>query len=133
MSTFNIEEYLNSLPEDTIVIDLSGKNLTYLPNLSRFKNLQKLHISVNEFPESSDDELPEILNAEQRNVANRFIKCRFRIMCLKYKRHFRRWLWERVRLPKIERDYHPDKLLEVLNKMENPEDEEAFMEAIESW
>ena len=38
MSTFKIEEYLNSLPEDIEEIDVSDKELTYLPDLSRFTN-----------------------------------------------------------------------------------------------
>ena len=54
-------------------------------------------------------------------------------MCFKYKEHFRRWLWKKVRLPKIERDYHPNKLLEILNGMKNEEDEEEFMKIIETW
>ena len=42
---FNVVEYLNSLPEDTKTIDVSLKNLTYIPDLSRFKNLETLHLS----------------------------------------------------------------------------------------
>ena len=37
-----IETYLDSLPEDTEEIDVSNKGLTYLPDLSRFKNLKTL-------------------------------------------------------------------------------------------
>ena len=33
---------------------------------------------------------------------------------LKYKTKFRDWLWEKVRLPKIEKQYHPDNLKELL-------------------
>ncbi len=70
---------------------------------------------------------------EFKNIVNRFIICKYRIMCLKYKEHFRRWLWERVRLPKIEREYHPDNLIERLNNMKNENDEEEFMETIKTW
>ena len=213
MLKFNIEEYLNSLPEDITVIDVSYKNLKYLPNLSRFKNLKELNCSHNELtilpelnenlqelfccnnkltilpvlnenlqvlycgnnnlttlPELNENlkilfcynnnltilpelnhnletlfcnnnkKLPEILNInnycltdKDRNIINRFIRCKYRIMCLKYREHFRRWLWERVRLPKIQYDYHPCKLLEILDRMKNSEDEEEFMEVIESW
>jgi Leucine-rich repeat (LRR) protein len=45
--TFNIREYLDSLPEDTIQIDVSGKELTYLPNLLRFNKLEILICSKN--------------------------------------------------------------------------------------
>ena len=40
--TFNIEEYLYSLYDFEEIIDISNKNLTYLPDLSRFKNLKIL-------------------------------------------------------------------------------------------
>ena len=39
---FNIEQYINSLHDNTQIIDISFKQITYLPNLSRFKYLQKL-------------------------------------------------------------------------------------------
>ena len=45
---FDIETYLNSLPNDTTEIDVSKKGLTYLPNLSRFKNLKKLNCPSNQ-------------------------------------------------------------------------------------
>ena len=48
---FNIEEFLNSLPLDTTEIDVSGKGLTYLPDLSRFKQLTKLDCYFNQLTE----------------------------------------------------------------------------------
>lgn len=45
--TFNIESYLNSLPDDIKSIDVSEHNLNYLPSLSRFKNLEILYCSRN--------------------------------------------------------------------------------------
>ena len=39
---FNIDEYLDSLPDDVENINVSYKNLDYLPDLSIFKNLQYL-------------------------------------------------------------------------------------------
>ncbi len=232
MLKFNIEEYLDSLPEYISEIDVSYNRLTYLPDLSRFKNLQildcsdnnltslpklneklqilkcynnqiislpelnenleylrcsnnnlsllpklnknlqKLWCSINKLtllpklnenlntlgcsfnnliilPElnenlkmlfSSGNKLPNILNIDtteltniERNTINRFIKCKYRIMCLKYKNHFRRWLWERVRLPKIEKQYLPNNLLEILNNMKNENDEEEFIKVVETW
>lgn len=43
----NIEEYLNSLPDDIISINVSNKNLKFLPDLSRFTNLQNLYCNCN--------------------------------------------------------------------------------------
>ena len=45
--TFNIESYLNSLPDDIKSIYVSEQNLNYLPCLSRFKNLEILYCSHN--------------------------------------------------------------------------------------
>ena len=47
MSAFNIEAYLNSLPDDIEEIDVTYRELTYLPDLSRFKKLKKLNCSHN--------------------------------------------------------------------------------------
>ena len=47
MSAFNIEAYLNSLPDYVEEIDVSYKGLTYLPDLSRFKKLKKLYCHNN--------------------------------------------------------------------------------------
>jgi Leucine-rich repeat (LRR) protein len=44
---FNIEDYINSLPLSTTKINVSKKRLTYLPDLSRFKQLTHLICSSN--------------------------------------------------------------------------------------
>lgn len=41
MLDFNIETYLDSLPENIEEICVINKNITHLPDLSRFKNLKK--------------------------------------------------------------------------------------------
>jgi hypothetical protein len=48
MSTFDIETYLQSLPEDTEEIVVSFKNLTYIPELTRFRNIKTLDCSNNQ-------------------------------------------------------------------------------------
>ena len=42
-----IERYLNSLSEDISTLDISSKGIKSLPNLTRFKNLEKLNCSNN--------------------------------------------------------------------------------------
>jgi Leucine-rich repeat (LRR) protein len=37
-----MEQFLNSLPTDIKKLDLSNKNLTILPDLSKFTNLEEL-------------------------------------------------------------------------------------------
>ena len=58
-SVFEIEAYLASLPADTEIINIDGKNLTYIPSLSRFKNLKELDCSINQLTELPS--LPENL------------------------------------------------------------------------
>jgi Leucine-rich repeat (LRR) protein len=49
MKTFNIETYLNSLPEDILEIYISYKNITYIPeSIIRFHNLQILYCDNNQ-------------------------------------------------------------------------------------
>jgi Leucine-rich repeat (LRR) protein len=45
--TTEIEAYLNSLSEDISIIDISSKNIDYIPDLSRFKNLEVLYCYKN--------------------------------------------------------------------------------------
>jgi Leucine-rich repeat (LRR) protein len=46
----------------------------------------------------------------------------FLIHALKFKKKFRDWLWLRVRLPKIERVNHPDRLREALETSDDLEE-----------
>ena len=47
MPKFNIETYLKSLPDNTRQIDISGKNVCYLPDISRFTLLEILYCDDN--------------------------------------------------------------------------------------
>jgi Leucine-rich repeat (LRR) protein len=228
---FNIEDYLNSLPLDTTEINVSSKGLTYLPDLSRFKQLTKLDCSENELSElpplndnltildcssnqltelphlndnltilhCSENQLTElphlndklerlycssnqltelphlndklerlycfqnkltelpplnnklerlycfhnqltwlpplnnklqILDCSDNNIKNinNIIEIlrnfRYTYYCLKFKKHFKRWLWEKVREPKIMAKFHPSHL----NALEETDDLEVFLE-----
>ncbi len=66
----NIQEYLLTLSDDIIELDLSNKNLTELPNLIRFYKLTKLNISMNKLKELTN--LPSILT-ELNCTNNRII------------------------------------------------------------
>ena len=46
--TTEIETYLNSLSEDILTLNVSCRSIKSLPNLTRFKNLQKLYCGNNE-------------------------------------------------------------------------------------
>jgi Leucine-rich repeat (LRR) protein len=47
MPRFNIETYLNSLPDNTTQINISSKNVSYLPDISRFTLLETLYCDDN--------------------------------------------------------------------------------------
>jgi Leucine-rich repeat (LRR) protein len=251
MSAFNIEEYLNSLPENTETIHVSNKNLTYIPSLKQFtdwislrcdcnnltqlpelnsslidlhcdnnqltqlpqlnsslqylfcynnqltqlpqfnsslqqlncfnnqltqlpqlnSSLQYLHCYNNQLtqlPELNScleklncsnnqlTQLPELnsslqylncsnnelpfkliytgrLTDTKRNELNCGIKIlkRFKelYMLIKFKKHFRNWLWIKVRLAKIQIQFHPDNL----NKMLSSINDEELDDALNNW
>jgi len=62
---FNVEEYLNSLPDTITEINLSQKGITYIPDLSRFKNLEGLYCNWNNLTS-----LPKInyISVEKKNT-----------------------------------------------------------------
>ena len=46
--TTDIERYLNSLSDDISILDISFKNIKYLPDLTKFKNLEELYCNNNQ-------------------------------------------------------------------------------------
>ena len=218
----NIEEYLNSLPLNITKIYVSRRGLTYLPDLSRFKQLKYLncsynylrelpplnntlenlvchHNKLNWLPQLNDNltslecdynqltwlpplnnkliylvchhnkltELPHLndnlntiicyqnqlsglpllnnkltyLDCRHNKIYNEKIKkykndyrnkiiiqtlrnFRYTYYCLKYKKYFKRWLWEKVREPKIMAKFHPSHL----DALEETDDLEVFLE-----
>jgi hypothetical protein len=71
-----------------------------------------------------------------RERLNDIISCLYRFQflfwCLKLKKQFRDWLWLKVRLPKIEKTYHPTKLNELLFEKDDI-DEEELDNIITNW
>jgi Leucine-rich repeat (LRR) protein len=243
--SFNIEEYLNSLDENSKEIDVANRNLTKLPNLTRFKKLEQLHCNHNQLrslpalptnlqklycyhnqltslptlpnnlqilhcsknkirllpplPNNlekiiCDDNqltslpilpnnlqnlrcyhnkltslptlpngltllhctnnrlhlLPDLPNNLQafycnsnpiysiiggdRDINTARLRLRklnnIKDLCyaLKFKKKFRKWLWEKVRLPKIEKLYHPDNLINMLT-----DEDKDLDEVLEAW
>jgi len=123
---------LTSLPqlnENLLILYCSSNNLTSLPQLN--ENLQELMCSNNFIPQILINDW--YISETKRNLINNVAKCRYRIMCLKYKEHFRRWLWIKVRLPRIENHYHPDNLKELLDKLGDNCEEDVLDKAIENW
>ena len=50
---------------------------------------------------------------KQIQILNNF---RHLYWCLKFKKQLKKWLWERIREPKIMKQYHPNYLFENLRK-----------------
>ena len=74
----SVQEYLDSLSDDVKIIYLSDKNLTILPDLSRFTKLKILNCCSNQLislPENLPDSLQELLK-----LLNRYLS----ISCLVY-------------------------------------------------
>jgi Leucine-rich repeat (LRR) protein len=60
----------------------------------------------------------------KKRVVNMLNNFRYTYYALKFKKQFKRWLWERVREPKIMKQFHPDHL----NKLKESDDLEEFLE-----
>jgi hypothetical protein len=145
--------YLTSLPNipnNVVKFDCEDNDLSRIPKLP--KNLEELNIDYNYlttlptlplnmnrigiqntyiwgFIATEEMENSEYIDADEVNhrveTLNRF---RYSYFLLKLKPRFRKWLWERVREPKIQAKYHPRYL------MENLQDEEADLdEVLNAW
>ena len=112
-------------------LDISDKNIQEILDLKQFTDLEKLYCYNNNIPKILIND--EFISENKRNIINKLSKCRYKIMCLKYKEHFRQWLWIKVRLPKIEQRYHPDNLKGILDALGDDCDENELDEAIENW
>lgn len=109
-------------------------NLTDPGGLLRWviKETPLFEILYNPFQDSTPFELDAIGEKgdvykclHRLKILNRF---RDVFYSLKYKGRFRHWLWVRVRLPKIERDNHPDLLRRVLDDSDEFGDLDTVME-----
>jgi len=97
---------LPSLPPNLEGLYCSCNELTYFPNLPQ--NIKTLHCFNNHIYNiiGSNDFFKIIKNIQ---ISNNF---RYLYYCLKYKKQFRKWLWEKIREPKIMKMYNPRYLLE---------------------
>ena len=145
-----IESFIDSLHDDIPVINTTHKKLKEPPDLSIFKNLNceltlipkpnlnfKLTLKPNLNLNRKLTLLPK-LNCELtlipnvtlymiREKVNILTKFRFLYYHLKFKSKFINWLWELVRKPKAEKQYHPDNLQTLIDEGGN------FEEILEKW
>ena len=111
-------------------LDCSNNQLTMLPELNH--SLQYFDCSDNKLPYKLNNDS----NLGRKNEINYTIqllkRVRFTIMAIKYKKKFHDWLWIKIRLPKIQKKYHPDKLRELLKDIEE-NDEKTVDTALDDW
>ena len=120
--------YLPTLPQNLEILYCDNNQLTYLPTLPQ--NLEKLHCFDNKLtslptlPQNiielycHDNPIFKIVNSNIlfQRIKNIQILNNFRYLyyCLKFKKHFRKWLWEKVKEPNVKKLYNPIYLIENL-------------------
>ena len=140
---------LPSLNSSLKYLDCSYNKLTKLPDFnSNLKRLDCEHNLLTDLPylnnitvlNCSDNPMPHLpaLNTKLKyincdllcsssifsNKIDILIKFRFTFYCLKLKNKFKKWLWEKVREPKIMQKFHPDHL----NELKDTDDLEVFLD-----
>jgi Leucine-rich repeat (LRR) protein len=117
---------LPTLPESLISLDIYRNSFNCLPLLP--DNLVNLQFF--------DSPLFKIINSSDINIVKKKLhilhKFRDRFHALKFKRPFRKLLWEKVRAPKLEKMYHPKNLEDLLMDVDD-DDEEKFHKIIDNW
>jgi Leucine-rich repeat (LRR) protein len=135
--TTEIETYLNSLSKDILTLNISGKckGIKSLLDLTRFKNLKTLSCSDNQLTLlptlsknlenlfCSNNIIYEIVNNDSLITIKQNIQTlnnfRYLYYCLQFKKHFRKWLWEKVRKHTVKKIYSPMYLIENLGEDDN--------------
>jgi len=126
---------LTELPElnnNLILIDCSNNKLTELPQLNH--NLKQLDCYQNKitYLPPLNNKLKVLScynnkfynNIKYFNIIKTLRNFRYTYYALKYKKHFKKWLWEKVREPKIMAKFHPSHL----DALEDTDDLELFLE-----
>jgi Leucine-rich repeat (LRR) protein len=139
--SYNQLTFLPTLPQNLQELYCSYNQLTLLPILPQ--NLQELYCINNELtllptlPQNlqefyfSNNPIYETVNSNSLIQ----IKINIRILnnfrdlyyCLKFKKQFRKWLWEKVREPNIKKMYNPIYLVENLG------DEDDLDTFLDNW
>jgi len=132
---------LPTLPQNLKILYCDNNQLTSLPTLPQ--NLELLHCFCNQLtslptpPQNlkelycHDNPISKIVNSNIlfQRIKNIQILNHFRHLyyCLKFKTHFRKWLWEKVRLPNVNKLYSPTYLIENLG------DEDDLETVLDNW
>ena len=125
-------KFLPPLTNDLVLIDCSNNKLTELPQLNH--NLSQLDCYQNKLtylpPLNNNLKVLSCYNnkfynnTKYFNIIQTLRKFRNTYYLLKFKKHFKRWLWEKVREPKIMAKFHPSHL----TNLEETDDLEVFLD-----
>jgi Leucine-rich repeat (LRR) protein len=125
--------FLTELRDLPILFELNCTNnkLVELPDMYDLSIWGNINLYIICYPHNT---LPyKELNRECINKTNKILrKFRYTFYSMKFKNKFRNWLWEKVRLPKVQTNYHPSNLRLLLNDV-NEDDSEKFDKVIEDW
>ena len=102
------------------ILDCQDNQLTMLPPLNN--KLKYLCCSDNYFYNENNEKYKYDLH--NINIIKTLRNFSYTYYALKYKKHFKRWLWEKVREPKIMKKFHPDHL----NDLKDTDDLEVFLD-----
>ena len=102
---------LPSLNKNLQILYCWDNQLTSLPYLN--KNLHEIHFNNNPICEIIDIEIEKDICNKQIQTLNNF---RHLYWCLKFKKQLNKWLWEKIREPKIMKQYHPNYLFKNLQE-----------------
>ena len=126
---------LPPLNNDLTFLDCSYNQLTKLPSLNN--KLEQIYCYRNQLTElpvlnnklvilfcSDNNIFNKNNNNNNKNIIQTLRNFRYTYYLLKFKKHFKRWLWEKVREPKIMAKFHPSHLDELLET----DDLEVFLD-----
>jgi Leucine-rich repeat (LRR) protein len=120
---FNQLTSLPNLPKNLKILNCSYNHLTSIPNAP--ENLHTLYCKNNPIYQIINN-VDLIIVKQNINLLNNF---RYSYFCVKFKRQFRKWLWEKIREPRLIKKYSPDYLIK-----HNVLDENTNLDIIlENW
>ena len=114
---------LPTLPQNLKYLCCSNNQLTSLPTLPQ--NIEALNCDNNPISEIINRN-SYMLYQKQKNIQT-LNNCRHLYYCLQFKEQLRKWLWEKVREPKIQKMYNPIYLIENLG------DEDDLDTVLNNW
>lgn len=148
---FNRLRTLRGLPREVVALTCSSNQFTHFPDIVTTGLLECVNNPLVSLPDSAMYGLRTLFAIENTTLHNAFAiahpvntndltsfwmwneklnKTRFRIMCLKFRKPLRQWLWDRVRRPKIEHRFHWRNLHVLLDSIGEDGDDDA---AIQEW